>query len=478
MSLHSLFFIFGFFPIFLITYYRAKDSFKEIIIFFGSCCFYYLCSEEAIYYGILICFLTYISSFLQNWIQSKYKDNKTLNKLCLFSLIILLLLPLLYFKYKNFILSEISTYFDINFNNNYHSNNDLLIIPGISFITFSVISYIIDCYTKKICIQKSPFKLCSYILMFPKVLMGPIVRYSDYHQYENHKEITLNNFSIGFKRFILGFFKKSVIADNLASVVALTNTTDDISQYPISLLWLSSVCFSLQIFFDFSGYSDMAIGIAKMLGFNFKENFNYPYIASSITDFWRRWHISLSFWFRDYVYIPLGGSRQSTIKNIFTLLTVWFLTGLWHGAAHNFIIWGLIFFICILFERYVLHINERCYFIKNTWRICTLLIVNINWVIFNSSSLNVAFNKICSMFGITSADFYSDITYRAISENFIFLILGILLCFPFTNVLIPQKQDTTKTYIVIESLLLLFLLIWGVSYQVLGTHNPFLYQQF
>ena len=154
-------------------------------------------------------------------------------------------------------------------------------------------------------------------------------------------------------RFILGFFKKSVIADNLASVVALTNTTDDISQYPISLLWLSSVCFSLQIFFDFSGYSDMAIGIAKMLGFNFKENFNYPYIASSITDFWRRWHISLSFWFRDYVYIPLGGSRQSTIKNIFTLLTVWFLTGLWHGAAHNFIIWGLIFFICIIFERYV-----------------------------------------------------------------------------------------------------------------------------
>lgn len=224
----------------------------------------------------------------------------------------------------------------------------------------------------------------------------------------------------------------------------------------------------------------MAIGIAQMMGFRFKENFNYPYIASSITDFWRRWHISLSFWFRDYVYIPLGGSRKSFLRNVFTLLCVWFLTGLWHGAAYTFIVWGMVFFICILFERYLLKLDIRGLSIRVIWRICTLFIVNLNWVFFQSPSIQIALLKIKSMFGFTSSPMWSDLTIRLLAENYIFILLGILFSFPIVS-WVNNKFVNTKLfslYKIVESLLILAFLIWGISFQILGVHNPFIYQRF
>lgn len=485
MSLQSLFFVFGFLPLFLLAYYCIKDNLKNLLIVAGSCAFYAFCSRKALVYLITIFLMTYVFSLIIDFIQSKKQHNNIIGKLVFGIILSLSLIPLMYFKYKTFFLSEISSLFNLEITPNSSSALNSVgggneSFPGLSFITFTIISYLIDCFTQKIPVQKNPINLASYILMFPKVLMGPIERYSNYRNFEEHKNINSSDISEGFKRFLIGFCKKTVIADNLASIVALTSNVDSISEYSVSTLWVSSICFSLQIFFDFSGYSDMAIGIAQMMGFRFKENFNYPYIASSITDFWRRWHISLSFWFRDYVYIPLGGSRKSTTRNIFTLLCVWFLTGLWHGAAYTFIVWGLIFFICILFERYVLKLDTREKSIKIIWRICTLFIVNLNWVFFQSPSIQVAFQKIKAMFGFTSSPIWSDLTFRILTENSLFILLGILFCFPVARWVNKKIADTKifNLYSIVEALLILVFLIWGISFQILGVHNPFLYQQF
>ena len=474
MSLSSLVFVFGFFPIFFIIYYLSKDKFRNYIILVGSLFFYFVNGKNHFGYILGLCILVYVLTMG----MKKYENThpKIKKGLAIFG-ITAVVCSLLYYRYLDYFILKIGmiTGIKIPFEASSHG------VPvGLSFLTFSVISYIADCYTGKIKPQRNPLKLVTYILMFPKIIMGPIVRYSSIENSIDCPTPKTEDVGDGIKRFVIGFSKKIIIADNLAVLVSQIQNGGDYSGYPVLLLWLGSIAYSLQLFYDFSGYSDMAIGCAQMLGFHFEENFNYPYCAKSITDFWRRWHISLSFWFRDYIYIPLGGSKRSLLRNIMNLLVVWLLTGLWHGVTLNFIIWGLIFFFALIFERYVLKLKERKSITQVIWRIISLLIINFNWVIFNNTDWKSALAYCKGMLGMNGTLMVSTEFYRYTREYGIYLLLGVLFSMPIIPYVTKtiRKHDKYGVFEIVSPIALVLALIWAVSFIMLGSHNPFLYQQF
>ena len=397
----------------------------------------------------------------------KYKD-KSILILTLFIHIILLVI----FKYTDFFISNINNIFNTNF-----KLLNIALPIGISFYTFQIISYVIDVYRGKVKVQKSFLKLATYVSLFPQLIAGPIVRYEIIEDELDNRTHSFENFALGTRRFIIGLAKKVLIANMLGE---LCTKFDLINERSIVFYWLFAISYMLQIYFDFSAYSDMAIGLGKIFGFNFLENFNYPYISKSITEFWRRWHISLGSWFRDYVYIPLGGNRVSKIKFLRNILIVWLLTGIWHGASWNFIMWGLLFGILLIIEKLWLNkiLDKLPNIIK---RIYVLFIVMISFIIFNANTMNTAWHNIIGLFGVNKEPFINTYTIYYINSYLPILIVAIIASTPICkNIIEKLKKNNLINNIIniLEPFYIIILLLLVTAYLIDSSYNPFLYFRF
>jgi len=461
MVFSSITFLFYFLPIVLALYYIAPNKYKNIVLLASSLFFYFYGEPTYVIIMIASIVFTYIFGILMN----KYKKY---SKLFLILSICVSIGILIYFKYTNFLIQNINLWLKNKIDFIY------VVLPiGISFYTFQLISYIIDVYRGEAKVQKNVLKLAMYISLFPQLIAGPIVRYTTIEEQIENREYSFSKFSQGVKRFLVGLGKKVLIANVLGQLASIFLSSNDTSTL---FYWLYAVAIMLQIYFDFSGYSDMAIGLGKMFGFEFLENFNYPYIATSITDFWRRWHISLSTWFRDYIYIPLGGNRVSKIKWFRNILVVWFLTGMWHGAAWNFIIWGLYFGILLILEKVFLgkYLEKLPKFIL---RIYVLLIVMISFIIFNGEGVANIFQNIGGLFGITSSSLVSAESIYYFKSYFIVLIVAIIGATPFMKNL-ANNEKLHKVINILEPIFLVILLVVSTSYIIDSSFNPFLYFRF
>ena len=463
MVFSSITFLFYFLPIVLIIYYLIPNKYKNIVLLISSFIFYFYGEPKNIYIMILSILATYIFGILID----KYKKTKY-SKIFLILSIFINIGLLIYFKYADFIIKNINLWLS--------NKIDLIhvILPiGISFYTFQLISYIVDVYRGEAKVQKNIIKLATYISLFPQLITGPIVRYTTIENQLENREYNMKNFSIGVRRFIIGLGKKVMIANVMGNLINIFLVSDEKS---VLFYWLYAIALMIQIYFDFSGYSDMAIGLGKMLGFDFPENFNYPYIATSITDFWRRWHISLSSWFRDYIYIPLGGNRVSKLKWIRNIIIVWMLTGLWHGAEWNFVIWGLYFGVLLIIEKVFL-LKWLQKIPKVISRIYTLFIVMISFIIFNGEGISTILENIGGLFKFVSIPLITNESMYYLKSYIIVIILGIIGATPICkNILTNEKLK--KIVNILEPIYLLLIFIICTSYIVDGSFNPFLYFRF
>lgn len=463
MVFSSITFLFYFLPIVLIIYYLIPNKYKNIVLLISSFIFYFYGEPKNIYIMILSILATYIFGILID----KYKKTKY-SKIFLILSIFINIGLLIYFKYADFIIKNVNLWLS--------NKIDLIhvILPiGISFYTFQLISYIVDVYRGEAKVQKNIIKLATYISLFPQLIAGPIVRYTTIENQLENREYNMKNFSIGVRTFIIGLGKKVMIANVMGNLINIFLVSDEKS---VLFYWLYAIALMIQIYFDFSGYSDMAIGLGKMLGFDFPENFNYPYIATSITDFWRRWHISLSSWFRDYIYIPLGGNRVSKLKWIRNIIIVWMLTGLWHGAEWNFVIWGLYFGVLLIIEKVFL-LKWLQKIPKVISRIYTLFIVMISFIIFNGEGISTILENIGGLFKFVSIPLITNESMYYLKSYIIVIILGIIGATPICkNILTNEKLK--KIVNILEPIYLLLIFIICTSYIVDGSFNPFLYFRF
>lgn len=462
MVFTSISFIYYFLPLLLICYFAVPKKFRNIILLMFSVLFYFYGEPKY----ILLMLIEVLISYVVGLLIDKYKSK---NILIIGIFIHVLLFGI--FKYFNFVI--------INVNNLFHSNLNLLnvVLPiGISFYTFQIISYEIDVYNKKVNVQNNILKYFLYVFLFPQLIAGPIVRYQDVNNEIDNRNVTFEMFANGLRRFIIGLSKKVIIANNLGE---LCNIYLNLGDKSVLFTWIFAISYMLQIYFDFSGYSDIAIGLGKMLGFNFPENFNYPYMAKSITDFWRRWHMTLSSWFRDYVYIPLGGNKKGVLKQIRNILIVWSLTGLWHGASWNFIVWGLYFGILLILEKFILkkYFSNVPKFIKCIY---TLFLVMISFVIFQGDRLSSAFNIIKGLFGLNGELFINNVTLYYLKGYVLFIVLGVISSTNYVkNLVIKISNGKGKKIInILEPIYLLILLIIVTMYLIDSSYNPFLYFRF
>lgn len=461
MVFSSLLFLFIFLPVFLICYFMIPKPWRNFILFLGSLMFY--AWGEPIYVSIML--FSTVLDYTCGRIIDRFRDHKVLPKVGLGISLVGNLGLLSYFKYADFFITNINNSFGSQF-----ALLNLALPIGISFYTFQTMSYTIDLYRGKIDVQKNIISFGAYVTMFPQLIAGPIVTYASVGKELDNRQITLDAFGEGTIRFIEGLGKKVLLANNIGLL------WDQISQTSVGELsiisgWLGALAFGLQLYFDFSGYSDMAIGLGKMLGFTFPENFNYPYISRSVTEFWRRWHITLGSWFRDYVYIPLGGNRVSTARFYSNIFVVWFLTGFWHGAGWNFIIWGLLFGILMIIERAFLlkWLEKRSRFISHIYLIFVVL---VSWVLFAQNSLGEAVSYLKVMFGLTGSPVVNTSTLYALTNFFVLLILGVLFATPLMKN-IKEKLPEWVLY-----LFYIVVLILSTGYLVDATFNPFLYFRF
>ena len=459
MIFSSILFIYYFLPILLIVYFIIPSKYKNLTLLLFSLIFYFLGEPKYIIVLLLSCII--------NYFLSKQIEKEKYSKLYLIISLIYNISQLLVFKYTDFFISNINSIFNTNIPLIH------IIMPiGISFFTFQIIGYIVDVYNKKHKSAKNIINFMTYVCLFPQLVAGPIVRYIDVENEMENRTHSYENFANGIKRFIIGLSKKVLLANVLGefSKSLLTET--------ILSSWLKPISYTLQIYFDFSGYSDMAIGLGLMFGFHFLENFNYPLIASSITDFWRRWHISLSSWFRDYVYIPLGGNRVSKLKWIRNLFIVWFLTGFWHGASWNFIIWGLYFGLILVIEKlFTGKYIEKTKIFKYLY---SLIIIVISFLIFNSNNTNEIFISLKNMFGLNNISFSNQETIYYFKSYFILLIISIISATPLIKTFILKLQKTKfKTIIdILEPIVYIGLLILSTAFLIDESFNPFLYFRF
>lgn len=469
MLFSSTTFIFMFLTLLLILYFPIKNiKYRNIILLIFSLIFYSWGEPKYIFLMLLTVLIAYMFGLLID----KYRNDKKKSKLFLVISVILILLNLFIFKYLDFSIGIINSVFKTNI------GITKLVLPiGISFYTFQILSYVIDLYWGKVGVQKNYFRLLLYVSFFPQLIAGPIVRYETVEKEISDRKTTLDGFISGFKRFIWGLAKKVIIANNVA--IFCDYVYNNYSSYGSNILWVAAVCYTLQIYFDFSGYSDMAIGLGKMFGFNFLENFNYPYIATSITDFWRRWHISLSSFFRDYVYIPLGGNRVSKIKFIRNIFIVWLLTGIWHGASYNFILWGLYYAILLLFEKMVTgkYIEKLPKVLKILY---SLFFITLGWVIFRVENINDLILVIKKMFSFNNTSFVTLFNNNAMLISTIpYILLGIFLSIPIDK-LFKTKVDKSNGIVLtlIEDLILGILFGISIMFLVSNSYNPFIYFRF
>ena len=470
MVFSSITFLFYFLPIVLFAYYIVPKKFKNVILLISSFTFYFWGEPKNIYIMISMIILSYIGGLIIGRLKEKKKI--TFAKIVLAVTIVLDLAALFYFKYIDFFIRNINLYLN--------KEIDLLgvILPiGISFFTFQILSYVIDVYREEVKVQKNIFNLALYVSLFPQLIAGPIVRYKDVEKQIVERTHTVEKFSNGITRFVIGLSKKVLIANVLGEVINIFGTSNDVT---ITFYWMYAIANMLQIYFDFSGYSDMAIGLGMMFGFEFLENFNYQYIATSITDFWRRWHMSLSFWFKDYVYIPLGGNRKGIIRQIINILIVWFLTGFWHGANWNFIIWGMYFGLILLIEKvFLLKVLDKTPKIIN--RIYVLFIVLISFIIFSNENLNICAEYIKGLF-VSSNGLITNVSKYYLNSYLVMFIIGIIGSTPLMkNIVlkIKNKNERLKSIVnVLEIVTVMVLFVVSVSYIIDGSFNPFLYFRF
>jgi len=461
MVFSSITFLFYFLPAVLILYALSPKKLKNFTLLILSLIFYAWGEPRYV--------LLMLGSILGGYIFALLieKSHKPIwRKLWLVASVVFCLSFLLYFKYANFFISNFAAATGLSI-----PLLNITLPIGISFYTFQILSYTIDVY-RGAAAQKNPIYLAAYISLFPQLIAGPIIRYSDIADQMASRTHSFEKCAQGVRRFILGLSKKILIANTLGELCSIFTASGDKS---VLFYWLYAIAFALQIYFDFSGYSDMAIGLGKLMGFEFRENFNYPYISKSITEFWRRWHISLGTWFRDYVYIPLGGNRVSRVKHLRNIAVVWLLTGFWHGAEWNFILWGALFAVLLIVEKLwlVKHLESSRVFS----RIYVLFFIIISFVIFSLTDINGILTHFAAMFGAGGVPFNSaEFAYYAKSYGVI-LILAIIGSTPIPAKVFGSFKDS-RAMIVLEPIALAVLLILCTAYLIDGSFNPFLYFRF
>ena len=469
MVFSSIVFLYIFLPIMLFLYFIVPNKLKNAVMILASLIFF---AWGEIRYIFIMLLLAIMDFWCGNKINKYWNDKRKKRKYLLIDVIVNLLI-LFFFKYADFIIGNINMITGLKI--------PLLNIPlpiGVSFNTFQSLSYIIDVYRGTVKCEKSFYNYLAYTTLFPQIIAGPIVRYETVDKELEVKNISIDNFSSGTKRFIIGLGKKVLIANNVG---VLWNVIEKGSYGELTVLfaWIGIIAFALQIYFDFSGYSDMAIGLAQIFGMKFDENFNYPYIAKSITDFWRRWHITLSNWFRDYIYIPLGGNRKGIKRQIINLLVVWFLTGAWHGASWNFIIWGLYFGVILILEKlFVLKFLEKIP--KFLGHIYSILLILVGWVIFAFEDLNKIYEYIKVMFCINQAELYNAEALYYLRNYFLIIVIGIICSIPIIRYIKDKQKNKQRKVIssVFVSIIYLAIFLLCTASLVSDTFNPFLYFRF
>ena len=465
-------FIYLFLPVVLFfnfVVFRKSRLLQNIFLLLASLVFYA--------WGVTVYVLIMVASIVVNWLLGllvdKKRENKKVGKALVALDVIYNLSILFVFKYLNFSCGIVNDLFGAEIH-----IPEIALPIGISFFTFQAMSYVIDVYRNKGAVQTNILYVGLYISFFPQLVAGPIVRYETIaDQIKNRKE-TVDDFFDGFARFVVGLAKKVLLANSLSLLADQTfdavKNGDSIS---VMLGWLGAIAYTLQIFFDFSGYSDMAIGLGRMFGFHFLENFDYPYVSKSITEFWRRWHISLGTWFRDYVYIPLGGSRVGKARGILNLFIVWFLTGLWHGANFTFVIWGMMFFVLLTVEK-LTGLHKKSGKALNVFkRLYTLLFIVIGWVIFRSDSIADAFVYLKSMFGLNDNVFSDGAFVGWAAQNMIMIGIGVALCTPLFRIL-SEKTKNSSFAGYIKAAVLSCLFVLSAAGLIGGSFNPFIYFNF
>lgn len=460
MVFSSLYFLFSFLPLVFCLYFLVPGFFKNIILLLASI-FFYAWGEPV--YVVLMLFSVVFNYILGLDMDSTEGNEK---KILLFFAVSVNLFILGFFKYYGFCIETVNSLFRLSI-----PCRELALPIGISFYTFQSLSYILDVYRGKVKVQRSLMKFALYITMFPQLIAGPIVQYSDIETQLDRRCLTWSGFGEGIGRFIQGLAKKVLLANNLGM---LYSEVQVLSQRSVLTVWLGIIAYTLQIYFDFSGYSDMAIGLGKMFGFTFNENFRYPYISRSVTEFWRRWHISLSTWFRDYVYIPLGGNRVSKWKHIRNIIVVWMLTGLWHGASWNFVVWGLYYGLLLLAEKYLLA-DKIDLFPRGIRRIVTLLLVMIGWVFFSNTDFSEALLYLNNMVGVGTVGLIDTAALYYLRSNLILLIIGWIAAGPVPGKCFDKLTEKKPGAAVAVDAALFVLCL---AYLVYSSYNPFLYFRF
>ena len=464
MVFSSLTFLFIYFPITLMVMKLSPLKYRNFCLLVLSLLFYSYGEPKYIIIMLVSCIVDYFNGYMVD----KYRDNKRIaNRFVIFSIVFNLGL-LGFFKYYDFLVSILNS-----IGINIFSPLNISLPIGISFYTFQTMSYPIDVYRNDAKVQKNLVNFSCYVTMFFQLIAGPIVRYKDIAAQLDHRIENENGFYNGIKRFVCGLAKKVILANNMGLIFEQINSLNN-ENISLLLAWLGIICFALQIYFDFSGYSDMAIGLASMFVFDLLENFNYPYIASSITDFWRRWHISLSSWFRDYVYIPLGGNRKGLYRQCINIMIVWLLTGLWHGASFNFILWGLYYGLILIFEKVIgLKILKR---IPAVFRhIYALALILIGWVIFNFTDFDMMINYFGLMFN--NPVIIDNISLYFIRDNIVLIIISIIACLP-VRLSRLNPFVINKKFEYLMPLIILGTLIICVAFICESSYNPFLYFRF
>ena len=461
MVFSSITFLYYFLPLFFIIYIFAPSKYKNAVLLAASLVFY--AWGEPVYI-LLMVFSTVFNYFCGIYIEkSEYLKSK--RAIAAFGIAVNVCM-LFFFKYADFAIQTVNTMFGAKI-----KSLNMALPIGISFYTFQTMSYIIDVYRGDVCAQRNFTDFAAYVTMFPQLIAGPIVRYSSIEEQLSKRKVKSKDITDGILRFCIGLAKKVLIANNIGELWNFAYQKS-MSGASVMTFWLGVLAYALQIYYDFSGYSDMAIGLGKILSFKFPENFKYPYISSSVSEFWRRWHITLGTWFKEYVYFPLGGSRGGIKRTVINLIVVWFLTGLWHGASCNFVIWGLYYGVLLILEKFVWKTFLKNH--KKAGYIYTLLAVSIGWVFFASGNLTSAFNYLLKMIGIGAKGFADGEFLYNVSSNALLLIIAVAGCTPlFKNIC---KRYIKSDYIKIVFSVLLIILC--TAYLINSTYNPFLYFRF
>ena len=484
MVFSSIFFLFLFFPAVLLLYFSVGIRFRNLILLLASL-FFYAWGEVG--YVLLMLF-----SIAVNWLFGLLIDgSRTAPQKCRLLLalgVTLNLLPLAFFKYGNFVADNLNA-LAAGFSLGSVDIGRIHLPIGISFFTFQAISYIVDVYRSTAEVQRRPVNLALYISLFPQLIAGPIVRYHDVARQIVSRRVTLDDFQSGVYRFVTGLGKKVLIANNIGAVADHIYSLP-VEGLPAGQLWLGMLTYSLQIYYDFSAYSDMAIGLGRMFGFHFLENFNYPYCSRSIQEFWRRWHISLSSWFRDYLYIPLGGNRKGTGRMYFNLVTVFFLCGLWHGASWTFVVWGLYHGLFLVLERTFLGrlIDRLPLLLRHLY---ALLVVMVGWVFFRAETLEQALEYLSGLTNFSASPYLDAKLFATMNtEFFMALGFGMIFSYPIMPRIVSayrgmKDKAGLRKQLVLDGAatagalaMMTFIMVYGSAQLISGSHNPFLYFRF